>query len=317
VTAIDPAGKTVALKGGKSLPYDHLVVAPGIGFRWGEIEGYDEAASEVMPHSWKAGPQTILLRKQLEAMEDGGVVIISVPGKPFRAPPAPYERASIIANYLSEKKPKSKVLILDSSDDFVGRTLFMKAWEDFYPGMIEWVKGSEGGRVERVEAKALTVHSASGQSHKGNVVNVIPPQKAGEIAHAAGLVNEGGWCPVDQRTFESAKHEGVHVIGDSCIAGEMPKGATAASTQAKVCAAAIVSSLTGAAMPEPVYLSFFHLLIKKRYAISDVGVFRLSDGQIKQVSGGPSPEKAKKKDRRKEAQYGEGWYKAITAEAFG
>ncbi len=315
VIAIDPAAKTVALKGGKSLAYDHLVVSPGISFRWGAIEGYDEAAAEVMPHAWKAGPQTVLLRKQLEAMKDGGVVVITVPEKPYRAPPAPYERASMIAYYLMENKPKSKVLILDSNSDFEVRGVFMEAWEKFYPGMIEWIKGPDG-RVERVDAGAMTVHAA-GQAHKGDVINVIPPQKAGEIAQAAGLADDSGWCPVDQRTFESSKHKGIHVIGDSCIAGEMPKGGSAANTQAKVCAAAIASSLTGAAMPEPTYISAFYLLVKKRYGLSNVAVYRLTDGRIKKVSGGLSPEKARKKSRRKEAEFRDGWYAAITAEMFG
>jgi sulfide dehydrogenase [flavocytochrome c] flavoprotein subunit len=317
VTAVDPAAKKVELKGGKSLSYDYLVVSPGIAFRWGEIEGYDEAASEVMPHAWKAGPQTVLLRKQIEAMEDGGVVIIAPPAGPFRAPSAPYERASMIAYYLKENKPKSKVLIVDSRDEFDEKAQFKGAWEKLYPGMIELVRASYGGMVQKADPSTMTVIAKAGESYKGNVINVIPPQRAGEIAHAAGLVDDDGWCPVDQKTFESAKHKGIHVIGDSCIAGDMPKAASAASTQGKACAAAIVSSLSGTPMPDPLHASVFYSLLDKRYGISNAHLYRLVDGRIKVVSGGPSPEKASKKFRRREAEFANSWYAAITADTFG
>lgn len=317
VSAIDPAAKSVALKGGKSLSYDHLVVAPGIDFRWGAIEGYDEAASEVMPHAWKAGPQTALLRKQIQAMDDGGVVVIATPEGPFRAPSAPYERASMIAFYLKDNKSKSKILIVDARDEFEEKAQFIGAWENLYPGMIELIRASYGGMVRKADPSTMTVVGKNGESYKGNVINVIPPQKAGAIAQAAGLADDDGWCPVDQRTFESSKHKGVHVIGDSCKAGEMPKAASAASTQAKACAAAIVSSLSGTDMPEPLFVSVFYSVVERRYGISNAHVYRLVDGEIKAVSGGPSPEKESKKFRRREAQFAESWYEAITGDAFG
>jgi len=312
-TAIDPAAKKVSVKGGKTLDYDRLVISPGIDFLWDQVEGYDEAASEIMPHAWKAGTQTALLRKQLEAMSDGGVVIIATSAGPMRAPDAPYERASMIAHYLKESKPKSKVLILDANDSFEEQELFIPAWEKLYPGMIEWVKSSQ---VVKADVGAMTVSTKAGDSHKGGVINVIPPQKAGAIASTADLTDASGWCPIDQKTFESAKHKGIHVIGDACIAGDMPKAGSSANTQAKVCAAAIVSNLTGGTMPESTLISIFYSLIGKKYAISDTGVYRLNGDQIKQVSGGISPVDASKKIRRKEVKYAKGWYKGITSDTF-
>ena len=319
VTDIDPTAKKVALKGGSSLQYDRLVVSPGIDFKWDAIEGYDEAASQIIPHAWKAGSQTKLLRGQLEAMKDGGVVIIAPPGNPFRCPPGPYERASLIAHYLKQNKPKSKILILDAKDRFSKQSLFMQGWEKLYPGMIEWVKGSTGGKIKRVDSKTNTLYGADfDDEHKGDVINVIPPQKAGMIAHTAGLVNEAGWCPVNQRTFESEKHKDVYVIGDASIAGKMPKSGFAANSQAKVCAAAVVTNLTGSTMPEPSYVNTCYSLVAPEYGISVAAIYRLSDKGIVRVkgAGGVSPKDADAAFRKKESQYATGWYMSITNDIF-
>ncbi len=317
-TAIDPKAKKLQLENAGSLVYDRLVISPGIDFRWGEIEGYDEAASQAIPHAWKAGEQISLLRMQLEAMKDGGVVIIAPPDNPFRCPPGPYERASMIAHYLKREKPKSKILILDAKDKFSKQALFMQAWQRLYPGMVEWVKGSDGGRIERVDVNTRTVYPELGEPHKGDVVNIIAPQKAGEIAHIAELVNSDGWCPVNPGTFESTAYKDIHVIGDSCIAGQMPKSGFAANSQAKVCAAAIVASLTGQPMPEPSYINTCYSLIAPDYGISIAAVYRLSDDGIVEVegSGGVSPTDATDAFRRQEADYAVGWYQSITADTF-
>ncbi|MFQ5661282.1 MAG: NAD(P)/FAD-dependent oxidoreductase [Gammaproteobacteria bacterium] len=314
VTAVDPESKKVTTKGGQSLNYDRLVVSPGISFRWDAIEGYDAADAEKIPHAWQAGAQTELLKKQLESMKDGGVVVIAVPKTPFRAPPAPYERASMIAYYLNGTKPKSKVMILDANDDFEEHELMTQAWKKLYPGMIEWVKS---GPVMKVDAGAMTVHTKDGQSHKGDVINVIPPQQAGEIARLAGLTDDTGWCPIDQKTFESKSVKGIHIIGDSCNAGEMAKAGSGANTQAKVCAAAIASEFLGTSMPDPDFVTVFYGLIGKKYAISNAWFYRYQGGEIKKVSGGLSKLKASKKDRRQEMKYAKGWYQSITSEAFG
>ncbi len=318
-TAIDPTAKTVKLDTGTALHYDRLVVSPGIDFQWGAIEGYDEAASTRMPHAWKAGPQTLQLRSQLEAMPDGGVVIIAAPRNPFRCPPGPYERASMIAHYLKQAKPKSKIRIFDAKDKFSKQPLFQQGWEALYPGMIEWIPESEGGAIEAVDMKSMAIHPTFGDPQKGDVINIIPPQKAGAIAQIAGLAGEGGWCAVDQRTFESTVHKDVYVIGDAAIANPMPKSGFAASSQGKVCATALTASLSGRDMPEPSYVNTCYSLVGPEYGISVAGVYRIGDDGIFSVegAGGVSPKDANTSFRGDEARYAVGWYQSITSDIWG
>src|SRR5690606_14249702 len=231
-----------------ALPYDRLVLAPGVDRLFDALEGYDEAAAEIMPHAWKAGAQTELLRRQLEAMEDGGVVAIVAPANPYRCPPGPYERACLIAHYLKQEKPRSKILILDTKDQFSKRPLFEEAWAELYPGMIEWVPMSAGGNVIRVEPETMSIETDF-ERHEVDVANVIPPQSAGAIARAAGVADPTGWCPVDPGTFESTLVPSVHVLGDACFAGAMPKSAFSANAQAKVAALAIDAMLRDEAPP--------------------------------------------------------------------
>jgi NADPH-dependent 2,4-dienoyl-CoA reductase/sulfur reductase-like enzyme len=180
-----------------------------------------------MPHAWKAGPQTLLLRGQLEAMRDGGIVIIAMPANPYRCPPGPYERASLIAHYLKTNKPKSKLLILDAKDAFSKQKLFQNGWAALYPDLIEWVALSAGGKVTAADAAAMTLTTDFG-THKADVANVIPTQKAGQIAELAGVADRTGWCPIDAVSFASTLQPNIHVIGDAAIAGAMPKSAFAA-----------------------------------------------------------------------------------------
>ena len=197
-----------------------------------------------MPHAWKAGEQTLLLRRQLEAMEDGGLVVISAPANPFRCPPGPYERASLIAHYLKTRKPRSKLIILDAKDVFSKQRLFQAAWKELYPGILEWVSLSSGGNVTSVDPNTNTLVTDF-EKYQANVANVIPPQKAGAIAERAGVADVSGWCPIDPVTFESRLQANIHVIGDAAIAGAMPKSAFAANAQAKICAVAVVKLLRG------------------------------------------------------------------------
>lgn len=318
-TAIDPAARSITLQGGSKVEYDALVISPGIDFRWDAIEGYDSEAAELIPHAWKAGSQTEILRRQLQSMPDGGTVIIAPPGNPFRCPPGPYERASMVAHYLKNNKPRSKILILDAKDKFSKQGLFMQGWEKLYPGMIEWVKNSDlGGTIDRVDAAKKTIYTTFDRSFKADVINLIPPQKAGAIAHTAGLVNNDGWCPVDQRTFESTMHKDVYVIGDASVAGAMPKSGFAASSQGKVCAAAIAARLLGVDMPDPSYVNTCYSLIGPDYGISVAGIYRLDDGNIKGVegSGGVSPMDVDAAFRQAEARYATGWYQSITSDMF-
>ena len=316
---IDPVARKVKLSDGSSLEYDRLVVSPGIDFRWEDVEGMDENAAESLPHAWNGGRQTVLLRDQLRAMKDGGLVILAPPANPFRCPPGPYERASMIAHYLKQHKPKSKILILDAKTKFSKQPLFEQGWEQRYPGMIEWVSGSQGGRVIRVDADNRTLYSELDE-HSADVINFIPPQKAGAIAFRAGLVDSSGWCPVDQRTFESRLHKNIHVIGDASLAGAMPKSGFAANSQGKVCAAAIVSALHNSTMPEPSYVNTCYSLVAPDYGISVAAVYGYSNEKgIYKIkgSGGVSPLEADHDFRENEARYAKGWYASITSDSFG
>jgi sulfide dehydrogenase [flavocytochrome c] flavoprotein subunit len=318
VTEIDTEKHKVRTKDGQSLDYARLILSPGIAFKFGAIEGYDQAAAEIMPHAWKAGPQTLLLRQQIEAMPDGGKVIIVAPPNPFRCPPGPYERAAQIAHYLkSHNKPKCKIIILDAKDAFSKRGLFQAGWEQHYPGMITWVSGSNDGKVVRVEPKEKKVFTEF-DTHQADVVNVIPPQKAADIAASAGLVDSSGWCPVDPKTFKSTLRRGIHVIGDACIAGEMPKSGYAASSQGKAVAAAVAALVSGKPVAEPSFINTCYSLITPDHGISVAGVYQIKEGKIVSVkdSGGVSPAKASAWDRKVEALHAISWFRNITADMF-
>ena len=315
--AIDPPGRRITLGDRRVLAYDRLVVAPGIDVDYAALPGYSAEAETAMPHAWIPGPQTDLLRRQLEAMPDGATVVLSVPPAPFRCPPGPFERASLIAYYLKARKPHSKVLVLDANDSFPDQELFQEGWRALYPGTIEWVPRSKGGTVVRVEPDAKTVYTDTG-SHTAAVVNVIPPQKAGGLAAAGGLVNATGWCPVDGRTFESTVHPGIHVIGDAAIAGKLPKSATAANSEAKVCATTVAQLLNGQPVGDPSFINACYSLLAPNYGISLAGVFRLTPEGIALLPDafGTSPLRAPEKYRQREARDAEGWYRNIVADSF-
>jgi NADPH-dependent 2,4-dienoyl-CoA reductase/sulfur reductase-like enzyme len=205
---IDPVARTISLSDGTVLEYDRLVLSPGIQLNWDSIAGYSPEAAEVMPHAWLAGPQTTLLRSQLEAMEDGGLVIIAPPDNPYRCPPGPYERASLIAHYLKTSKPRSKLMILDAKETFSKRGLFEEAWAALYSDLIEWVPGSLSGRIVEVDAATMTVRTDFDDFNPA-VANIIPQQRAGEIALSLGLDGGLGFCPIDPVTFESTVVPGI------------------------------------------------------------------------------------------------------------
>jgi NADPH-dependent 2,4-dienoyl-CoA reductase/sulfur reductase-like enzyme len=315
---VDAAARSVRLSDGAILQYDRLVLAPGIDIRWDALPGYNEAAAEKMPHAWKAGDQTLLLRRQLEAMEDGGLVVISAPANPFRCPPGPYERASLIAHYLKTKKPRSKLIVLDSKDTFSKQRLFQNAWKDLYPGILEWVSLSSGGKVSSVDP-ATNTFVTDFNKHVAQVANVIPSQKAGRIAEIAGVTDRTGWCPIDPVTFESRQQRNIHVIGDATIAGAMPKSAFTANAQAKVCAAAVVQLIAGQTPPQPKLINTCYSLVAPDYGISVAGVYRNKDGVLTDVegAGGVSPVDAPRDFRALEATYADGWFKTITSEVYG
>jgi sulfide dehydrogenase [flavocytochrome c] flavoprotein subunit len=315
-TAIDPAAKTVRLAGGDTLSYDKLVASPGVDMKWNGVEGYDQAAAEIMPHAWKAGPQTTLLRRQLEAMPDGGLVVIVVPANPYRCPPGPYERAAMIAYYLKSAKPRSKIMILDAKDQFSKQGLFTAGWKAVYGDMIEWVPLSKDGKVVKAIPSEMTVVTEFGQEIKADVVNLIPPQFAGQIARDSGLANQGGFCAIDPLNFESAVHKNIHVIGDASIAGAMPRSGFAANSQGKVVALSIVNALNGREAAAPAYVNTCYSLITPEYGISVADVYRVTPQGITAVpeAGGVSPANADASFRLAEARYAESWYANMSRE---
>lgn len=317
--AIDALKNSVTLHSGKKLFYDRLIVSPGIDFRWNAIPGYSQKVAEsVMPHGFQAGEQTLLLRKQLLAMPNGGTVIMCPPNNPHRCPAAPYERASLIAHYLKQHKPKSKVLILDCKEKFSKQELFLQGWERLYSGMIEWRAATAGGKVEAVNSAAMTVTTEFGDE-KGDLINIMPPQQAGRIAFEAGLTDAAGWCPVHPITFESTLHPGIHIIGDACHAGDMPKSAFASSSQGKVASSAIAALLQGRVPVAPSLVSTCYSLLKPDYAISVANVFRLTIDGIVDVkgSGGVTPLDASVEHLQHEADFAWGWYENITRDTWG
>lgn len=316
---VDASRRTLRLSTGQTLGWDRLVLSPGVDMRWDALPGYDEAASLLAPHAWKAGPQTLLLRRQMEAMADGGSFVMVIPDNPFRCPPGPYERAAMVAHYFKQHKPRSKILLLDAKDNFSKKGLFLQGWKALYGDMIEWVGLADDGRVTRVDAKALTVETAFGQVHKAAVLNVIPPQKAGFIAERAGVVDASGWVPVKAESFETRQVAGIYALGDATLAAPMPKSAFVANTQAKLAAATIAADLLGRAPPAAFYANTCYSLIGPGYGISVAGVYRAEDGRIIEVpgSGGVSPSDAEAAFRADEAAYGASWYAAICTDTWG
>ena len=323
VTGIDGEKKVVKTKSGKSYAFDRCIVSPGVDYKWETVEGFSaEVADTKVPHAWKAGPQTTLLHKQLEAMKDGGTVVICAPPNPFRCPPGPYERASQIAMYLKRNKPKSKVLILDAKDKFSKQGLFTEAWKRFYgygtdDAMITWKSGAEGGIIESVDPKTLTVQGEVEET-KADVLNIIPAQKAGKVAFASDLTNDSGWCPVDLGTFESTLVPGVHVIGDASAAKGMPKSGYAANSQAKVCAAAVAAMLNGKEAPVPSYVNTCYSVAGENWGFSVAAVYKLAEdrAKINKVSGGLTPMGASEDQHAREVLYAHSWFANITADIF-
>lgn len=316
-TAIDAQKRSVTTADGTAFGYDRLVLSPGIDFQVEALPGYDDAASEKMPHAWKAGAQTLLLRRQLEAMADGGTVAIAIPANPSRCPPAPYERASLIAHYLKTNKPRSKVLILDPKDSFSQQRLFETAWKELYGDMIERVALSQGGRVTSVDPATMTIVTEFG-NYTPDVANVIPPQRAGRIGEIAGATDATGWCPIDPVSFESRLVRNIHVIGDACLGGGIPKSASAASAQGKACAGAIVNLLAGRAPEAPRLTGVCYNTVAPGYGFSLAGNYQPKGDIFAEVEGGAtSPVDAPRELRAREAAATERWFETITADTFG
>jgi sulfide dehydrogenase [flavocytochrome c] flavoprotein subunit len=321
VSAIDPVGRTATTASGVEHPYDRCVVSPGIDFKWETVSGYDAAVAERIPHAWKAGGQTSTLRGQLEAMADGGVVIVAPPENPYRCPPAPYERVSQIAMYLKASKPASKILVLDAKGAFAKQAAFELAWERLYgyrtaDSMIEWLPGDGVVALDEANSRVTT---SQGFSYRGDVINLIPAQKANAVAVSADLA-DGDWCPVERRTFESSRYADIHVIGDACTATELPKSGFAANAEGKACAAAIAAMLRGDPVPNPAYTNTCYSIVGADYGISTVSMYRLADDGSAIIpipgAGGVTPPDASDEDLRREAEYARSWYRNFVKDVF-
>lgn len=317
VSGIDAGARTVDVDTG-TLTWDRLVLAPGISLHYDALPGYDERAATRMPHAWQAGAQTTLLARQLRAMPDGGTVVIAAPPNPYRCPPGPYERASLIAHYLKTQKPRSKLLILDPKDRFSKQALFQSAWRDLYGDLIEWQGLADGARVVSVNPLDMTLETDFDRI-RADVANVIPPQRAGLVAIDSGIADSSGWCPVNAATFESTIAPGVHVIGDAAILNAMPKSAFAANAQAKLCALQIARSLAGADPLSTKLINTCYSLVAPDHGISVAGVYTPAGQRWNEVAsaGGTSPLDAEPRIRALEAQYANHWFSTITSEVFG
>jgi NADPH-dependent 2,4-dienoyl-CoA reductase/sulfur reductase-like enzyme len=315
---VDATKQRVRLQGGVTIDYDRLVLAPGVMLNFDQLSGMSEQGAEKMPHAWQAGAQTTLLRRQIEAMPDDGLVVISVPAAPYRCPPGPYERASLIASYLKQNKPKAQILILDSNERFSKQALFQQGWMRLYGDRIRWQSASNDGRVIRVEPDAMRLHTDFA-THTPDVANIIPPQQAGLIAHRAGVADASGWCPVNSLSFESRLQPNIHVIGDAAIAAPMPKSAFAANAQAKVCAIALVRLFRGMQPQSTVLANTCYSYLEPNSAISISGAYRTQDGQFASIAAaaGASPLIPPEGLQAQEALHAADWFRAITQETFG
>ncbi len=312
---VDRDAKTVTLAGGSALPYDRLILSPGIDFVDGAVEGWDVSAQNAMPHAYKAGSQTELLKAQIMAMPQGGTYAMVAPPNPFRCPPGPYERVSMVAHLLKQTNPTAKILIADPKENFSKQGLFEEGWNDNYAGMIERVGPDFGGADVAVDPEAMTL-SIDGDVNNVDVCNVIPAMKAGRIAEIAGIT-DGNWAPVNAADMSSKMDDSIHVLGDAAAQGDMPKSGFSANSQAKVCANAVRGALTGSTVFPARFANTCWSLIDTNDGVKVGATYEATAEKIAKVDGFVS--QTGESDDVREATYQEsiGWYDGITADMFG
>ena len=312
---IDGASKTVSLAGGASLNYDRLILSPGIDFIDGSVDGWSINAQNKMPHAYKAGSQTELLKAQIEAMPQGGVFAMVAPPNPYRCPPGPYERVSMAAHLLKAKNPTAKIIVADPKPKFSKMGLFQEGWGAHYSGMIDWIGSEFGGGNVSVDPGAMTV-TIDGEVTKVDACNVIPAMKAGRICEIAGIT-EGNWAPVSGHTMQSRIDENIHVLGDACAQGDMPKSGYSANSQAKVAAMAVRGALTGSKVFPAKFSNTCWSLVDTNDGVKVGATYEATDEKIAKIDGFVS-KTGESADLRK-ATYEEsiGWYSGITADMFG
>ena len=312
---IDRDAKTVALAGGGSVPYDRLILSPGIDFVDGSVPGWSVAAQNAMPHAYKAGSQTELLKAQIMAMPEGGTFAMIAPPNPYRCPPGPYERVSMIAHTLTKVNPTAKILIVDPKPKFSKQGLFEEGWQNHYGGMIERIGPDFGGDVVEVDPGAMTV-SIDGSVENVDVCNVIPAMKAGRICEMAAIT-DGNWAPVNAIDMSSKMDENIHVLGDASQQGDMPKSGFSANSQAKVCANAVRGALTGSRVFPAKFSNTCWSLIDTDDGVKVGATYEATDEKIAKIDGFVSQTGEDADLRRATYEESVGWYSGITADMFG
>jgi len=311
---VDRDAKTVTLAGGATLNYDKLVLSPGIDFVEGAVDGWDLSSQNAMPHAYKAGSQTELLKAQLMAMPEGGTFAMVAPPNPYRCPPGPYERVSMVAHYLKNNNPTAKIIVADPKEKFSKQGLFQEGWANHYEGMIDWIGSDFGGDVVSVDPNAMTV-SIDGEVTKVDVCNVIPAMKAGRIADIAG-VTDGNWAPVNAIDMSTKADADVYVLGDAAQQGDMPKSGFSANSQAKVCANAIRGALTGSRVFPAKFSNTCWSLISTDDGVKVGATYEATDEKIAKVDGFISATGETSDVRKATYEESEGWYTGITTDMF-
>jgi len=316
-TEVDRAARSVTLDDGSTLAYDRLVIAPGIDMIFDSVPGYSEAAAELAPHAWQGGPQTDLLKTKIDALENGDNVVMVAPPNPYRCPPGPYERASMIAHVFKTKGfTDSRVTILDPKPKFSKQGLFAEGWEKHYPGIVEWIPAEIHGGVTAVDAEAGTVETDL-DTFEGKLLNIIPAQRAGAIASAAGLTDDSGFCPVDPGSMRSTVDDNVFVIGDASIAGAMPKSGFAANSQAKVAALHVRGDLLDARTFPAKYANTCWSLIDAEDAVKVGASYAVVDGEIAATTSFVSQTGETDEVHRTTYEESIAWYESMTKDMFG
>ncbi|MCE8513031.1 FAD-dependent oxidoreductase [Ruegeria pomeroyi] len=312
---IDRDARTVSLAGGGVLPYDRLILSPGIDFVDGAVEGWDVSAQNKMPHAYKAGSQSELLKAQIEAMPEGGTFAMVAPPNPYRCPPGPYERVSMVAHVLKQKNPTAKIIVADPKPKFSKMALFQEGWNTHYSGMVDWIGPDFGGGDVSVDPEAMTV-TIDGEETKVDVCNVIPAMKAGRICEIAGI-NEGNWAPVIGHTMQSRMDENIHVLGDATNQGDMPKSGFSANSQAKVAAMAVRAALTDSKMFPAKFSNTCWSLIGTDDGVKVGATYEATDEKIAKVDGFISATGESAELRQATYEESIGWYAGITSDMFG
>lgn len=312
--SVDAANKTVKLASGATVSYDKLILSPGIDMKYDSVPGYSVDAQDTMPHGWKSGSQVQLIKAQVEAMKEGGTYLMVPPPNPYRCPPGPYERVSMIAHILRDRNPTAKILVIDQKPKFSKQAVFMEGWQDNYPGMVEWIGSDIHGGIINVNPETLEVETDF-DTFKGDAASVVPGQKAGSIAMAAG-VTDGDWAPIVPATMASKADPNIHVLGDASVASAMPKSGFSANSQAKVCANAIRGELTGSRVFEPRFANTCWSLIDDANGVKVGANYKAGAEKIEVVDKFISSTGEDAATRKATYEESKGWYEGITADMF-